>query len=227
MKRHEMTLTRALLYHQTARLFVYPDDQLGDLLAAGRTAAAALPDRGRLAQQFAEVEEAWTEAQAGDAGAAGEYTWLFQRNVRCPLHETAYDSDRSVAMAHDLAQVAGFYAAFGVQIADSFRDLPDHLSMELEFVSYLYAKEAYALEQGWKGRANECRAARRQFLREHLARWLPAFAGRAAQHARLRFYPAAAALALALLAGEHVAAEERGEQATAEERDEQAAIAPA
>jgi DMSO reductase family type II enzyme chaperone len=207
MNRQQTLLARAILYHQAARLFAYPDDQMGELLAEGRTVAGALPDGGRLAERFAAVEAAWTEAQESAAGAAGEYTWLFQRNVQCSLHETAYDQARNVVMAHDLAAIAGFYAAFGVQIAEGFRDLPDHLSMELEFVSFLYVKEAYALEQGWRSLANVCRVARRRFLGEHLARWFPAFAARVGQRARLRLYPAAAAVVQALLEGEAVRVE--------------------
>lgn len=208
MKRYSTVLTRALLYDDAARLFAYPGGELGERLEAGRAAAAALPDGGVVEQRLAEVIAAWQEAAVGDAGAEGEYTWLFLRNVRCPLHETAYEPDRAVAMAHDLSQVAGFYAAYGVKIAEDFKELPDHLSMELEFISYLYAKEAYALEQDWKTRAKACRTARRQFLKEHLARWFPACAERMAQHARLRLYPAAAALVQALLDGEAVAVEE-------------------
>jgi DMSO reductase family type II enzyme chaperone len=208
MKRYDTALARALLYHAAARLFSYPDDGLSDTLATAQLVASALPDGGVLEQHVADVVAAWMEAEESESGAAGEYTWLFQRNVRCPLHETAYDSERRVAMAHDMAEIAGYYAAFGVKVSEVFRDLPDHLSMELEFISYLYAKEAYALEHNEKGHAKVCREARQQFLREHLAHWFPAFAERARQNARQPLYVTATALAAALLLGERLPMEE-------------------
>jgi TorA maturation chaperone TorD len=92
------------------------------------------------------------------------------------------------------------YAAFGFQVSARRPNLPDHISAELEFVAALLAKEAYALDQGWYPQAKLTRQARRKFIRENLAQWLPAFVERLEQHRRLPFYPAVAALVLALLA---------------------------
>jgi TorA maturation chaperone TorD len=95
-----------------------------------------------------------------------------------------------------LADVGGFYSAFGFQVAG---DLSDHLGAELEFMAVLCLKEAYAREQGWAGQAETCAHARRRFLAEHIGRWLPVFVMRVKDNARLPFFAALAELTEAVV----------------------------
>lgn len=74
-----------------------------------------------------------------------------------------------------LADIAGFYRAFGVQVAGSIRERPDHIAAELEFLALLAAKEAIATERSDSDSAELCRSAAARFLGEHVA-WLPRFA---------------------------------------------------
>ncbi len=106
------------------------------------------------------------------------YDVLFGHAVRgaCPAYEMEYGRNEIIRQASDLADLAGFYRAFGLEIAGDKNGRPDHISVECEFMSALCAKEAYAQAQGDKGNADICFDAERTFLRDHLARWLPAFA---------------------------------------------------
>jgi TorA maturation chaperone TorD len=80
-----------------------------------------------------------------------------------------------------------------MEVADGAAERPDHLGMELEFMSVLAAREAYAHEHQLDNEAVAvCRDAQKKFLREHLGRWSPAFARRLA---RVAVDPALAALA--------------------------------
>ena len=86
---------------------------------------------------------------------------------------------------HRLADLAAFYRAFGLEVGDSADERQDHLCIELEFMCVLTAKEAYALEFQLDLELLEtCRVAQKKFLREHLGRWVPAFARRLAQMTR-------------------------------------------
>ena len=68
------------------------------------------------------------------------------------------------------------YQAAGYEpIADSGL-LPDHISMELDFVAVLIEREAAE--------------AAREFVRTHLNAWVPGWVGEYSPHARFRFYPA-------------------------------------
>jgi TorA maturation chaperone TorD len=65
--------------------------------------------------------------------------------------------------------------------------------MQLEFMSFLTAKEAYGREHQMDHETIAlCRDAQKKFLREHLGRWSPAFARRLA---RVATDPALAAVA--------------------------------
>jgi len=99
----------------------------------------------------------------------------------CPLNEIEYGDLKAdpLFQPHRLADLAAFYRAFGLEVADDASERHDHICIELEFMSVLAAKEAYALEhQADEDQLEICRGAQKKFLREHLGRWAPAFARR-------------------------------------------------
>jgi TorA maturation chaperone TorD len=82
---------------------------------------------------------------------------------------------------HRLADLGAFYRAFGLEVAGDADERHDHICMELEFMSVLAMKEAYALEHQLDAeQLAQCRDAQKKFLREHLGRWASAFARRLA-----------------------------------------------
>lgn len=100
---------------------------------------------------------------------------------RCPLNEIEYGDLKAdpLFQPHRLADLGAFYRAFGLELGEGAPERHDHISLEFEFMSVLWAKELYALENDAGGElAAVCRGARRMFLREHLGRWVPAFARR-------------------------------------------------
>ena len=134
---------------------------------------------------------------APPADTEGAWRKLFGHNLSpdCPPYETQFGRTGVFRQAQDLADLAGFYRAFGVEAAGGERR-PDHLPVELEFLSLLARKEAMALGSGEADRAALCRAARARFLREHLGRWAGGFAA-ALTHKAPDSYWAAVAVAMA------------------------------
>ena len=78
--------------------------------------------------------------------------------------------------SQEMADISGFYRAFGFQVGGEQRERPDYLGTELEFLYVLSLKEAYAAEQGIEEHVEVCVEARRLFLRDHLGRWIGLFA---------------------------------------------------
>jgi nitrate reductase assembly molybdenum cofactor insertion protein NarJ len=110
-----------------------------------------------------------------------EYIDLFDRQQgHIPLYETEYGPGRSLAKGHDLADLAGFYHAFGVELADlegsGRTELPDHVAVELEFYGYLLRKEAHLQSVHDQVGGEIVADARRKFLRDHLGGFLPSIA---------------------------------------------------
>jgi DMSO reductase family type II enzyme chaperone len=105
---------------------------------------------------------------------------------RCPLNEIEYGDIKAdpLFQPHRLADLAAFYHAFGLEVAADAGERQDHICLELEFMCVLAAKETYALEHQLDTQdLSLCRDAQKQFLREHLGRWTPAFARRLARMA--------------------------------------------
>lgn len=179
-------LRRAALFRAAALGFAYPAPghatQVREALGRATAWDDGRPPGPSLTQALATAREAWSAALEPELRE--EYARLFLGNPPCPLHETAYGDGRRIAgRPVELADIGGFYAAFGMELSDASPDLPDHLCSELEFYSVLLVKLAYARSQGWTGRCQVTESAARSFLDCHLGRWTGAFAAGLEEHA--------------------------------------------
>ena len=183
-------LRRSAVYRLLALAFAYPTPpRLTAVATAATEAAREAP--AELALTLSTLAEA---ARGADVAAlAGEHVALFQREVRCPPYEGAYGPPQMAGKAALLADVAGFYRAFGLEPAEGQPEVEDHVCAELEFMSALAVKEAWALAESHTDGLEVTRHAQRAFVSDHLGCWGPAFAERVAATATGDLYPAAAA----------------------------------
>lgn len=86
----------------------------------------------------------------------------------CDPCETAYTSTHLFQQAQRIADLKGFYLAFGVEPGC---ERPDHISVELEFMALLLQKEARAWQMGSRRKAAAARDAQCQFLEKHIGVW--------------------------------------------------------
>jgi len=178
-----------------------------EVLRADPDARAASLGRGESALEtldaaavFDHLAGSAEEYEAAHAGIFG----LVVSSAACPSHETDYVSEKQIfQQSHALADVSGFYRAFGLAPSRRFPERHDHISAELEFMASLVALERIAAESGEQERADLCRDAERRFLEEHLAWWAPTFARMLSLEAGPNtFYGAVAALLAALTPAE-------------------------
>ena len=127
---------------------------------------------------------------------------LFGHTVRgaVPPYELEYGQGEINQQTSELADINGFYSAFGVEMVPGEHERADHVSIESEFMSVLAAKEAYALAEENEEAYQIVRHAAHDFLQDHLGRWLPSFARRIEDRDPQGFYGAAARFALAFVA---------------------------
>jgi putative dimethyl sulfoxide reductase chaperone len=161
---------RAALFRVLARAF--SDPRCADTVDLARELDEAAHRTG--SEVLGHAARAWG---ARDPEAiAREYTRLFLAGTPCPPHQTAWgDGRRMAGRPAELADLGGFYRAFGLRVSRQHPDLPDHLATELEFLSLLLLKAAWAEVNGWDEPLAITRDATRLFLEHHLGRWLPAF----------------------------------------------------
>ena len=185
-------LGRAARYKFLAAAFAYPDPPMLAELREGRW-----PDFEDDSEALSRALPAFRAAcaQADLASLQEEHSVLFDRQVRCSPYESSYgDGRRLGGKPVELADVAGFYTAFGLEPSSSHPEMPDHIALELTFMSVLCLKEAYALFHGLGEGQEVTREARRGFLSAHLGRWVGAFAESVEAAAEGVFFKAAAAL---------------------------------
>jgi len=119
------------------------------------------------------------EGLDGPEALAERYAAVFGHTISktCPPYETEYGNLHLFQQSDHLADLAGFYRAFGVA-AEAGRERLDHIAIELEFLYLLTFKEARALEEGKAEAAALCRDAQAAFVEDHIGRWAPVFARR-------------------------------------------------
>jgi TorA maturation chaperone TorD len=145
-------------------------------------------------------------ASAQALNAQYEATFGLVVSSKCPPYESEYiESKFAFQRSNALADISGFYRAFGLVIADQCPERPDYIVLELEFMASLLGleREAANSEMGRRDeRLEVCRAAQHRFLGDHLAWWAPAFAKLLTQASNGGYYKALAEFLAALIAAE-------------------------
>lgn len=116
----------------------------------------------------------------------------------CPC-ETEYGTEEIFQQANQMADIAGFYLAFGLEPSADQHERPDHIATELEFLGFLLMKEVHAAESGDAEMLDVTREARKRFLREHLGAFGRAFASALVKADPEGFFGAAGRLCSAFL----------------------------
>jgi TorA maturation chaperone TorD len=139
-----------------------------------------------------------------------EYDRVFGLVVarECPPYETEYHpTSETFFRSQQLADIAGFYRAFGLEGSRSQPERVDHLALELEFMAFLLLKKRLA-EGSDNPDAPEqacvCDQAQQLFLKDHLAWWVPSFATGLRRKAGKGFYAALGGFLAAFIAGERI-----------------------
>ena len=104
--------------------------------------------------------------------------------------------------AKETILVKRFIEAAGFDYEHDFNGIPDHISVELEFLSRLTDVEARAWAAGNIVVAGNVLEWQRDFISRHAGKWMPRFCRKVMQQAQLPFYAAFALLLRQFLAGE-------------------------
>jgi putative dimethyl sulfoxide reductase chaperone len=187
----EQAITRAQLYAFLAPIYLYPRDNWSEDIPLAREIAARLS----FAPAFPSVEPVELDLLQSEYrkafGAAGSLAY-----------ETEYGLPHEYRQAQELADLNGFYHAFGFALGGeqaqaqlstgTVRERPDHIAVELEFMHLLALKEAHAAATGTVEHRELCAEAQAKFLGEHLGIWVELFAQSLALNTQSRVYLALA-----------------------------------
>jgi TorA maturation chaperone TorD len=118
-----------------------------------------------------------------------EYALLFGHTLSkdtAPYEMEHLKNKEVFALTQGLADIQGFYKAFGVEVDAGER--ADHIAIESEFLSFLLLKESLAVENQQPDNEKVSRQAQKDFWKDHYGWWTPKFASRMQQHQADGFY---------------------------------------
>ena len=182
---------RSDLYALLSRSFAFPAPEFHREVIEGRWLESASSLLATLPYRL----------QPGAAGAWGgpsdydrfqsEFIRLFEVGARgsapCALYGGHYARDRLRTME----ELVRFYNFFGLRLSPGL--MPDHITVELEFMHYLAFKETEAGRSG--DDVESYLRAQKDFLDRHLGSWLPALQAAMRAQRPLPFYRALVRLA--------------------------------
>jgi TorA maturation chaperone TorD len=174
-----LSLDRARVYRALAQLLRMPDAE-----SIREARERNLPELCQALERLAADSELAREARAlcdlfddveADRLQEGHHDAFDESSgIRCApteMDQLGGPPQLELTRTFELADVAGFYKAFGVEVIPGGERV-DHIATELEFMNLLAVKESIALKEEGEGEhAQTCRDASRAFLRDHLGRW--------------------------------------------------------
>ena len=192
MKLWESALARSAVYEYLSIAFLYPEEELMEVLHRdGETVADLIAllyseEGGAHLSSFTNVVGKQTLAELCE-----EFTQTFGHIVStdCPPYEGEYGQAHIFDKSQSLADLSGFFKAFGLEPDPDLKDRLDHISVELEFMHFVCLKEAHALrKRHGRIKVEICRKAQRSFLEQHLGYWACTFASRLSELAQEGLY---------------------------------------
>ncbi len=182
---------RSEVYQLLAHAFAYPDSALYDDLSRGRWRAEVERALPRLPYDFSSPGAPPGEFAVSCDDLQTEYVRLFEVGAMgaapCSLFAGHHEKDRM----HVMEELIRFYDFFGLRLGEG--QLPDHITVELEFMHYLASMEAESLAE--EEDRESYRRAQSDFLERHLAHWLPVLREKLQRQEPLPFFAELVALA--------------------------------
>lgn len=208
----ERALCRSKLYLLISWGYLFPEDeefldylQSGEFVEDGKAALEGLEKDLQgiggeeasnrilsLKTQFDAIEE-WVTSEGENwslQDLRDEHRRVFSNviSLDCPPYETLFGNDHVFGQSYVMGDIAGFYSAFGLQLSPDIHERLDHLSVELEFMHFLAYKESYAILHDGKEKLQTVVEAEKKFVKDHIGRWVPLFAGMLRRKADYGFY---------------------------------------
>jgi len=185
---------RAAVYRLLSACYYQPEPAFlaEDVFGQLRRALAVLDED--LAGQAALLDDAFRNDSQDSLLLDYSRLFLGPFAILAKPYGSIYLDGEKVAMGDSTLQALACYREGAFELAGEFRELPDHVAVELEFLYLLTFRENEALATGDAaafGRASTLKGA---FLRDHLGRWVAPFSERVRRGAGTDFYRMLASL---------------------------------
>ncbi len=187
----ELALLRSNTYKLLAACLYYPEKEFIEELGGGVILISLKEFNSDFDEGMKNIEDfvkGYKDGEALYTELAAEYVRLFvtSKQAFCPPYESYY-SGSNILMTEAL-EVMKAYSKAGLKISSGFKDLPDHIATELEFMHYLCFKQAEALGNKDEKNAEMYSTLQKNFLEEHLIKWIPDLCKCIIKEGKIGFY---------------------------------------
>jgi len=119
-----------------------------------------------------------------------DYTRLFlgPNHIIAKPYGSVWLEGQNSVMGDSTMAVQKLYQEGGFDMSEDFREVPDHVAVELEFLYLLIYRENEAQRNGEAEALREKAALRKRFLDEHLGRWIGPFTAAMRDGAQSGYY---------------------------------------
>ncbi len=140
------------------------------------------------AEHARRMQESLSHGDAEELAVEHARLFVGPQRVIAPPYGSVYLEEGRRVMGESTMEALRTYEDAGLRLDADFKELPDHVAVELEFAYYLMSKGVEAAEAGIAEKARSCESAREAFLDRHLRRWVPPFCARIAEGTENPFY---------------------------------------
>jgi len=185
---HEITAARADLCRFLSACYYQPGPEFSEEKVFDSMLGAANLIDPNLAMQARRLGEEFAAEALEDLLV--DYTRLFlgPTDIIAKPYGSVWLDDRKNLMGDSTMAVVELYKEAGFEIDQSFRELPDHVAAELEFLYLLIHRENEARQTGATETLGTINGLKKRFLAEHLGRWIGPFTAAVGNGARSAFY---------------------------------------
>ena len=184
----ERSLARADLCRFVAACYYEPGPEFAEERLFDSLAAAAERADADLARSARDLREAFSAQPLGELLVDYARLFLGPGATLATPYGSVWLSGEDTLMQDSTMAVLALYEEAGFELDEAFREVPDHIAVELEFLYLLLYRECEA-EQGGNEREREnAIQLRRRFLDEHVGRWVAPFAAAVESGAETAFY---------------------------------------
>jgi len=132
-------------------------------------------------------------AEQVEEALAIEYTALFiGPGKHINPHESIYVPDSTGKVGYYwgecTADMKKWVEHYGLKMSEKFESIPDHISIELEFMQRVIEQEHLSWQRNDEETAKRCIEVEKTFFNKHIIKWVPLFLNRVIDSASLDFY---------------------------------------
>ncbi len=104
------------------------------------------------------------------------------------VHNERNDGDWGQLWGKSTVEVKKFIETAGLEYQSDYNGLPDHISVEMEFMQEAARREAQTMTEGDNEGLLYCLKMQKIFIDDHLYTWIPDFCTKVINEAKLSFY---------------------------------------